>query len=130
MWKHWHSTKNLCKIKWCVSDTQADHSVRALYTLLVLSCGVSSGSLLFSISIFFGHTTKTVTSWVDAQTAQMVSFEIQLLFRFCNYSKRHAYNMPKSTKNVAKSKVQIQILHNKTSLRVCIFVIIEHLNDI
>ena len=120
MWKPWHSTKNLCKIKWCVSDTQADHSVRALYTLLVLSCGVSPGSLLFSISTFFGHTTKTVTSWVDAQTAQMVSFEILLLFRFCNYSKRHAYNMPKSTKNEAKSTVYIQILHNKTSLRACI----------
>ena len=105
MWKPWHSTKNLCKIKWCVSDIQADHSVRALYTLLVLSGGVSSGSLLFSISTFFGHTTKTVTSRVDAQTAQMVSFEIILLCRFCNYSKRYAYNMPKSTKIEAKSSV-------------------------
>ena len=73
--------------------------------LLVLSCGVSSGSLLFSITTFFGHTTKTVTSWVDAQTAQMVSFEILLMFRLCNYSKRHAYRMEKSTKNEAKSTV-------------------------
>ena len=67
--------------------------------LLVLSCGVSSGSLLFSITTFFGHTTKTVTSWVDAQTAQMVSFEILLMFRLCNYSKRHAYIMKMSTEN-------------------------------
>ena len=52
--------------------------------LLVLSCAVSSGSLLFSITTFFGHTTKTVTSWVDAQTAQLVSFEILLMFRLCN----------------------------------------------
>ena len=72
--------------------------------LLVLSC-VSSGSLLFRITAFFGHTTKTFTSWVDAQTAQMVSFEILLLFRFCNNSKRHTYVMPKSTKNEAKSTV-------------------------
>ena len=71
--------------------------------LLVLSCGVSSGSLLFSITTFFGHTTKTVTSWVDAQTAQMVPFEILLMFRL--YSKRHAYIMTKSTKNEAKSTV-------------------------
>ena len=73
--------------------------------LLVLSCGVSSGSLLFSMTTFFGHTTKTVISWVDAQTAQMVSFEILLMFRLCNYSKRHAYIMKKSTKNEAKSTV-------------------------
>ena len=73
--------------------------------LLVLPCGVSSGSLLFSITTFFGHTTKTVTSWVDAQTAQIVSFEILLVFRFCNYSNGHAFIMPKSTKNEAKSTV-------------------------
>ena len=73
--------------------------------LLVLSCGVSSGSLLFSITTFFGHTTKTDTSWVDAQTAQMVSFEILPMFRLCNYSKRHAYIMTKSTKTEAKSTV-------------------------
>ena len=86
--------------------------------LLVLSCGVSSGSLLFSITgmytcnitsmsitTFFGHTSKTVTSLIDAQTAQMVSFEILLMFRLCNYSKRHAYIMTKSTKNEAKSTV-------------------------
>ena len=59
--------------------------------LLVLSCGVSSGSSPLSITTFLGHTTKTVTSWVYAQTAQMMSFEILLLFRFCNYSKRPAY---------------------------------------
>ena len=98
--------------------------------ILVLLCGVSSGSLLFSITTFFGHTTKTVTSWVDAQTAQMVSFEILLMFRFCNYSKRHAYIMTKSTKNEAKSTVLIQILYNKMSLRACIFVIIENLNKL
>ena len=97
--------------------------------LLVLSCGVSSGSLLFSITTVFGHTTKTVTSLVDAQTAQMVSFEILLMFRLCNYSKRHAY-MTKSTKNEAKSTVKIQILYNKMSLRACIFVIIEHINKL
>ena len=47
--------------------------------LLVLSCGFSSGSLLFSIITFFSHTTKTVTLWADAQTAQIVSFEILVL---------------------------------------------------
>ena len=76
--------------------------------LLVLSCGVSSGSLLLSITTLFGHidnTSKTVTSWVDAQTAQMVSFEILQMFRLCNYSKRHAYIMTKSTKNEAKPTV-------------------------
>ena len=46
---------------------------------LVLSCGFSSESLLFSKITFFSHTTKTVTSWVDAQTAQIVSFEILVL---------------------------------------------------
>ena len=60
--------------------------------LLVLSCGVLSGSLLF-------------TSLPDAQTAQMVSFEILLLFRLCKYSKSHAYIMPKSTKNEANATV-------------------------
>ena len=73
--------------------------------LLVLSCGVSSGSLLFSITTVFGLTTKTVTSWVDAQTAQMVSFEILQMIRHCNYIKRHAYIMTKSTKKKAKSTV-------------------------
>ena len=47
--------------------------------LLVLSCGFSSESLLFSKITFFSNTTKTVTSWADAQTAQIVSFEIRVL---------------------------------------------------
>ena len=75
--------------------------------LLVLSCGVLSGSLLFSIKTFSVIITKTVTSWADAQTAQMVSFEILLLFRLCKYSKSHAYIMPKSTKNEANATVLI-----------------------
>ena len=67
--------------------------------LLVWPCGFSSGSLLFSIITFFSHTTKTVTSWADAQTVQIVSFEILVLFRLCKYCKRHAYIMPKSPSN-------------------------------
>ena len=48
--------------------------------LLVLSCGFSSESLLSISKItFFSHTTKTVTSWANAQTAQIVSFEILVL---------------------------------------------------
>ena len=88
---------------------------------------LSSGSLLFSISTFFGHTTKTVTSLVDAQTAQIVSFEILLLFRFCNYSKRHAYNMPKSTKNEAQCRSRYFITRRLSAP--VFFIIIEHLND-
>ena len=80
----------------------ADHSVRVLYTLL-LSCGVLSGSCLLSITTFSVIITKTVTSWADAQTAQMVSFEILLLLRLFKYSKSHAYIMPKSTKNEANA---------------------------
>ena len=47
--------------------------------ILVLSRGFSSESLLFSNISFFSHTTKTVTFWVDAQTAQIVLFEILVL---------------------------------------------------
>ena len=101
------ATKNLCINKMVVYQIPRLITVFVLCTpfLLVLSCGVSSVSLLFSITTVFGHNTKTITSWVDAQTAQMVSFEILLMFRLCNYSKRHAYIMTKSTKNEAKSTV-------------------------
>ena len=50
----------------CESDTRADLSLRAL-------------SLLFSKITFFSHSTKTVTSWADAQTAQIISLEILIL---------------------------------------------------
>ena len=36
-------------------------------------------SLKTQLITFFSHTTKTVTSWADAQTAQIVSFEILVL---------------------------------------------------
>ena len=64
----------------CASDTRADLSLRALYTYLT-SFGMrfSSESLLFSMITSFSHTTITVTSWADAQTAQIVSFEILVL---------------------------------------------------
>ena len=96
--------------------------------LLVLSCGVSSGPLLFSITTFFGHTTKTVTSCVDAQTAQMVSFEILLLFMYCNYSKRHAYIMPKSTKMKQNQQCIIRYFITRRLSGPVFFVIIKHLN--
>ena len=41
---------------------------------------------------------KTVTSWADAQTAQIASYEFLLLFKLwqlCKYCKGHAYIMPK-----------------------------------
>ena len=53
------------------SDTQADLSLNSLYTYRAASL---LGSLLFSIITYFSHTTKTVTSWADAQTAQITTF--------------------------------------------------------
>ena len=90
------STKNLCINKCDMVVHQIPRLilvfVHRTHILLVLSCGFSSGSLLFSIIIYFSHTTKTVTSWADAQTAQIVSFEILLLFKLwqlCKYCKGH-----------------------------------------
>ena len=85
----------------CASDTRADLSLRALYTYLT---SFSSGSLLFSIITLFSHTTKTVTSWADAQTAQIVSFEILVLLMAKNLQvllKTCIYYMPKSPVNKA-----------------------------
>ena len=66
--------------------------------LLVLSCGFSPESLLFSKITFFSHnTTKTVTSWADAQTAQIVSFEILVLLMTLQVY----YIIPKSPINKA-----------------------------
>ena len=82
------------------SNTQADLSLNSLYTYLTSFCRAASrlGFLLFSIITYFSHTTKTVTSWADAQTAQIISFAILLLFKLwqlCKNCKRHAYIMPK-----------------------------------
>ena len=64
----------------CASDTQADLSLRALYTYLtsfVMRLLVRVFTLQYNN--FFSHTTKTHTSWADAQTAQIVLFEILVL---------------------------------------------------
>ena len=64
----------------CASDTRADPSLRALYTFLT-SFVMRLLVRVFTVQkiTFFSHTTKTVTSWADAQTAQIVSFEILVL---------------------------------------------------
>ena len=76
------STKNVCINKCDMVVHQIPRLISVFvhrtHILLVLSCGFSSGSLLFSIITYFSHTTKTVTSWADAQTAQIASFEIAL----------------------------------------------------
>ena len=96
------STKNICINKCDMVMHQTPRlisvSIHCTPILLVLSCGFSSGSLLFSIITYFSHTTKTVTSWADAQTAQIVSFEILLLFKLW-YCKGHAYIMLKIPTN-------------------------------
>ena len=61
----------------CASDTRADLSLRALYTYLTSFVIVRVFKVQYIT--FFSHTTKTVTSWADAQTAQIVSFEILVL---------------------------------------------------
>ena len=57
----------------CASDTRADLRLRSLYTYL------TSFVMRLLVRVFFSHTTQTVTLWADAQTAQIVSFEILLL---------------------------------------------------
>ena len=59
----------------CASDTQADLSLRALYTYLT-SLVMRLLVRVFTVQYnnLFSHTTKTVTSWADAQTAQIVSY--------------------------------------------------------
>ena len=55
-----------------------------------------AGSLLFSMITSFSHTTISVTSCADAKTAQIVSFEILVLFRLSSIVK-----LPKSPINKA-----------------------------
>ena len=79
------STKNLCINKCDMVVHQIPRLISVFmhrtHILLVLTCGFSSGSLLFNIITYFSHTTKIVTLWADAQTAQIASFEILLLFK-------------------------------------------------
>ena len=82
------------------------------------------------MTTFFGHTTKTVTSWVDAQTAQMVSFEILLMLRLCNYSKRHGYIMKKSTKMKQNQQCRSRYFITRCLSVPVFFVIIEHLDKL
>ena len=61
----------------------------------VLLQAASFFSIFYYLSIAI---TKTVTSWADAQTAQIISFAILLLIKLwqlCKNCKRHAYIMPK-----------------------------------
>ena len=82
----------------CSSDTRADLSLRALYVYLT-SFVTRLLVRVFTVQYndLFSHTTKTVTSWVDAQTAQIVSFEILVLLM----ALQHEYIMPKSPINKA-----------------------------
>ena len=72
----------------CVSDTQADHSVRALYTLIVLSCGVStqrslprtqSESLQMSADFIFE---KKCTVWMQIRIELATFLIIRYLIIF------------------------------------------------
>ena len=91
------STKNLCKNKCDMVLHQISRLISVFlhrtHILLVLACGFSSGSLLFSIITYFSHTTN-----LSLHGQQIASFEILLLFKLwqlCKYCKGHAYIMPK-----------------------------------
>ena len=92
------STKNLCMNKCDMVMHQTPRLISVHLSYYFCRAASRLGSLLFSIITYFSHTTKTVTSWADAQTAQIISFAILLLFKLwqlCKNCKRHANIMLK-----------------------------------
>ena len=96
------STKNLCINKCDMLMHQTPRlisvSIHCTPILLVLSCGFSFRVFTVQYNNLFQSYYQTVTSWADAQTAQIISFVILLLFKLwqlCKNCKRHAYIIQK-----------------------------------